>query len=460
MVQRIFRRGLGVAPGLLEAAVGPPQAIAPSKPAIFLPADQYLHRGAPTEWWWHVGTLNAGERVFGFEINAAAFSDRGYAFSQIMLTDVANGKHYQRSTTYLPPVAVDFGNWAEHDPTRDWHVGLGSVSNRLSAIQVTNRGGGYSATKPPTITISGGGGSQAQACAVVGDGTSDIAGGEITSIELTNPGRGYTSAPQVIIAEDSGRGAAAEAIHSYVTMDAAWGDPTQNMAVTALLNDEATGTEVYFDLMMSQQGPPFLVWGTGALPLRPPGSGTHLQTNNYYYSLPRLAAKGTITIVPAKSASTVARETLQVTGTTWMDHEYGFFGSASQPVKWILQDAQLNNGWVLSNFTLGATFELGKTVPSFATLQDPSGQISTALSLLTPIGKTWTSPQSGLTYFMEFKIDIIDFAHPTTLTIKSLVDDQEFPSGPGNGVYEGVAAATGTFGGQNVSGTAWNEQAL
>jgi predicted secreted hydrolase len=456
MVQTIFHRGLSIAPNLLEEAFRRAHAAAAAKPAIFLPADQYMHRGAPTEWWWHVGTLKAGERVFGFEINAAAFSDRGYAFSQIMLTDVANARHYQRTTTYLPPVAVDFANWAEHDPTRDWHVGLGSVSNRLSAIRVTNPGSGYSATKPPTITISGGGGSQAQAYAVVGDK------GEITNIWLTNPGRGYTSAPRVTISEESGRGAAAEAFHSYVTMDAAWGDPTQNMAVTALLNDEATGTEVYFDLMMSQQGPPFVVWGTGVLPLRPPGSGTHLQTNNYYYSLARLAVQGTITIGPANGASGIARETLQVTGTTWMDHEYGSFGSASQPVKWILQDAQLNNGWVLSNFTLGAMFELGKTVLSFATLQDPNGKISTALSLLTPIGRTWTSPKSGRTYFMEFKIDLIDFAHPATLTIKSLVDDQEFPpsSGSANGVYEGVAAATGTFGGQTVSGTAWNEQAL
>jgi predicted secreted hydrolase len=437
----MFRRGLGVA-HLPSAAAGPPQAIAPGKSAIFLPADQYLHRGAPTEWWWHVGTLKAVDRVFGFEINAASFPSYGYAFSQIMLTDVANAKHYQRTTSHMPPVAVDFDNWAEHDPTKDWHVGLGSISNHLSAIQVVNPGSGYSAT--PTVTISGGGGSQARAYAVVAEG-------KITGVVLINPGRGYTSAPRVMISDASGHGAAAKAIRSYVTMDAAWGDPTQNMAITALLVDDATGTDVHFDLMMSQQGPPFLVWGTGAGPILPPSSGTHLQTNNYYYSLPRLAAKGTITI---------AGEAFQVAGTTWMDHEYGFFGSASQPVKWILQDAQLDNGWVLSNFTMGSKFELGKTVLSFVTLQDPNGVMYFGPSALTPTGKTWTSPISGLTYFMELKIEIADIGHPTTLTIKSLVEGQEFPSGPGDGVYEGVATTSGTFRGQPVSGTAWNEQAL
>jgi|SRR5579871_4148088 len=453
MIENVLRRGPGVAPSLLPAAAVTPQLIPAGKPAIFLPADQYLHRGAPTEWWWHIGTLKAGERVFGFEINAAGFSDRGYAFSQIMLSDVANARHYQRSTTYWPPVGVDFDNWAQHDPTRDWHVGLGSVANRLSAIKVTNPGSGYSDKAPPTVAISGGGGSQAQAYAVV-------ANGGIASINVTNPGRGYTSAPQVAIAGGSGQGAAAEAIHSYVTMDAAWGDPTQNMAITALLVDDATGTEVYFDLMMSQQGPPFPVWGTGVLPLKPPDNGTHLQTNNYYYSLTRLAATGTISIVPAKGASGIARETLPVAGTTWMDHEYGSFGSASQPVKWILQDAQLDNGWVLSNFALGSKFELGDRVRSFVTAQDPDGKMYVAPSWLTPTGETWTSPKTGVTYFLEFEIEIEELLHPkTTLTIKSLLKDQEFPSGPGAGVYEGVAAATGTFRGQKVSGTAWNEQA-
>ena len=59
---------------------------------------------------------------------------------------------------------------------------------------------------------------------------------------------------------------------------------------------------------------------------------------------------------------------------------------------------------------------------------------------------------------MQFKIDIPAFAG--SLNISSLVDAQEFPSGRGAGVYEGIAAASGTFSGQPVSGTAWNEQAL
>jgi predicted secreted hydrolase len=443
MIMRHFERGLHATPDIAASTSGSPVPIPASKSAIFLPADQYLHRGAPTEWWWHVGTLQSGDRIFGFEINAAAFSDRGYAFSQVMLTDVANAKHYQRTTLYTPPVGVDFDNWAQHDVTKDWHVGLGSACNCLSAIEVTNPGSGYSAT--PVISISGGGGTQGQAYATVLDG-------KIVAIAVSNPGRGYTSAPKITITDRTGTGATAQAVHSYVTMDAPWGDPTKGMAVVALLMDQASNTEIYFDLMLSQQGPPFIVWGTGVgAILLPPSRGTHLQTNNYYYSLTRLAALGSITIGGEKFA---------VSGRTWMDHEYGYFGTSAKPVKWVLQDAQLDNGWTLSNFAVlgDGPPKLNQPTPSLVTLQDPAGAMYFQIALVTPVGNTWTSPASGITYFMQFKIDIPAFA--ASLNISSLVDAQEFPSGKGAGVYEGVAAATGTFAGKPVSGTAWNEQAL
>jgi lipocalin-like protein len=120
----------------------------------------------------------------------------------------------------------------------------------------------------------------------------------------------------------------------------------------------------------------------------------------------------------------------------------------------------LDNGWTLSNFaTLGdGPPKLNQPTPSLVTLQDPAGAMYFQIALLTPVGRTWTSPESGITYFMQFKIDIPAFT--ASLNISSLVDGQEFPSGSGAGVYEGVAAASGTFAGKPVSGTAWNEQAL
>lgn len=101
-----------------------PVPVPPSEVVLHLPKDQYLHIGAPTEWWWHTGTLKAGGRVFGFEINTAAFYPLG--FFQVMLTDVENQKHYQL-TSLIPGIK----DWAESDPSKDWWVkqtGLDGVS--------------------------------------------------------------------------------------------------------------------------------------------------------------------------------------------------------------------------------------------------------------------------------------------------------------------------------------------
>jgi predicted secreted hydrolase len=409
--------------------------------AISLPDDQYAHPGAPTEWWWHIGTLKAGDRVFGFEINAASFVGQGgYAFTQIMLTDVANSRHFQRTTLFLQP-NFSCATWAEHDPGKPWFVALGSPSNVLSSIAVSNRGSGY--TSAPEVQISGGGGNNASASA-----TLDASGG-VASIELWNSGEGYTSAPTITLTDGGGSGATAVALQSYINMNAPVGQPTQNMAIKAQTVDENTGTVISFDLLMSQQGPPFVVLGSGKIPI-PNTCGSELQTNNFYYSLTNLQASGTIAI---------GDETFPVTGVTWMDHEYGAFTAAGKSVKWILQDMQLDNGVSISNFTLSSP-ELGQETSSIATVQYPGTPSVWVLTKTTP-QKPWTSPRTGKTYFMELLVTmergLIPWWPDAQLTVTSLIDDQEFPS-TGGAIYEGVARASGTFNGKQVSGTAWNEQ--
>ena len=271
-------------------------------PAISLPADHYMHRGAPTEWWWHVGTLRdtASDSVFGFEINAASLGS--FAMTQVMLTDVAKQVHYSRTARHVPPVDFDPATWAEHDVTRDWHVELGSEGSALSGIEVVSGGDGFSADGDDLeIIIVGGGGS-------LGDAVPIIENGTVIAVKLLNPGRGYKSPPTVELRGGGGRGAVLRAVHSYVSMDAAWGDPTQRMAIRAYMEDEHTHTPVTFDLTVTRTGLPFLVWGTGvfAFPLH---GGTHLEDNNYYYSLTRLTTEGSIT---------VNSEKFIVTGTTWM----------------------------------------------------------------------------------------------------------------------------------------------
>lgn len=90
----------------------------PTAAAITLPADQYAHPGAPTEWWWHVGTLRTVDgREFGFEVNACGAAGLG-VFTEIAIADVKNQVHYQIVNDHLGFT----GSWAETDPEKPWYV--------------------------------------------------------------------------------------------------------------------------------------------------------------------------------------------------------------------------------------------------------------------------------------------------------------------------------------------------
>lgn len=416
-----------------SASTGP-QPVPASNVALTMPDDLYLHPGAPTEWWWHIGTLRAGDRTFGFEINTASFAKDGFAFTQIMLSDIEHQRHYQRTTPYLPPVAFDSQTWAQSDVSEDWYARLGDANNRFGGIQVIDPGRGY--TTAPQVTVSGdgtGGTAMAQL---------DATGG-VSAVVITNPGTGYTTAPQITIAGD-GAGATATAFPTYVSMRAPAADPTRDMRVQALLTDDPSMTPVEFDLTFSQEGRPFYVWGTGEN-----GPGEGLQENNYYVSLTRMHASGTITL---------DGETFAVEGVTWMDHEYGAFGTAANPVKWILQDMQLDNGFSVSNAGVledGAAPQLDVAMDGYVTLQNADGDLYLEDSRVTPLGPTWTSPVSGATYFTQFRVEIPSFE--AEIVVSTLLDGQEFPI-PGSPVYEGVATAKGTFQGADVIGDAWIEQ--
>ena len=108
-------------------------------PAIHLPKDQYAHAGAPTEWWWHVGTLKevGTGRLFGFEINATKMWTG--ALTQVSITDVSNSKYYQKFVV-IDKCPTD---WAQTDSTKDWYV-------KLKGSDFTTGGGDIQMTSPQT----------------------------------------------------------------------------------------------------------------------------------------------------------------------------------------------------------------------------------------------------------------------------------------------------------------------
>lgn len=69
--------------------------------------------------------------------------------------------------------------------------GASSAGGSVISITITNGGSGYT-RGPPTLQITGGGGSGATA-------TCTVLSGSINSVTVTNGGSGYTSVPTVII---------------------------------------------------------------------------------------------------------------------------------------------------------------------------------------------------------------------------------------------------------------------
>jgi predicted secreted hydrolase len=418
-----------------SSAAGAPTPVPPSKVVLSLPKDMYLHPGAPTEWWWSIGTLHSGSRVFGFELNAASFiGNGGFAFSQLSLTDVKNGRHYERTTPYLRGPAFNGSTWAQSNPRKNWYARLGSPTQQLSGVQVDKPGNGYTQAR---VSFQGDGRGAS------GYAKLDRKGG-IAQILVTNPGTGYTKPPMVLIS-GNGTGAKATAFNSWFSAQAPASNPTRNVHIRAVLIDSRTMKKVTYDLTFSQVGHPFWVFGTGVDPL-----ATHfsVKDNNYYFSLTHLQAKGTITF---------GGKTYRVHGETWMDHEYGKFGAADHPVQWILQDFQLKNGWSVSSFGIvakGKRPQLNVPFQGFATVQSPDGKMYFVPSSATPIEQTWRSPQTGKTYFTKLRVKIPDF--DANMVATSLVKSQEFPGAAP--VYEGVATAKGTFAKRPTTAQAWIEE--
>ncbi len=224
-----------------------PEPVPDENVVLAMPKDMYRHNGAPTEWWWHIGTLRAGDRVFGFEVNAASFTGQSFAMTQISLSDVEGEQHYDHTQLYAPkPVGVfDVASWAEGDPGKDWYAKLGDASWAVGGFVVTAAGSGY--TSSPEVRIEGGGGSGASAIAV------PDAGGGIGTILLASPGSGYTSTPTVTLVGGGGSGATAVAVRNAAHMTAPQADPTKDIRVQSVFTDEETLSEIEFDLTFSSR---------------------------------------------------------------------------------------------------------------------------------------------------------------------------------------------------------------
>ncbi len=167
----------------------------------------------------------------------------------------------------------------------------------------------------------------------------------------------------------------------------------------------------------------------------------------YYYSRTRLETSGTVTIAGVPR---------QVTGTSWMDHQWGDFTTLG--IGWDWLSLNLDDG---SDLTISVVWEqdgrepidsYGTYVPAGSPpLNLPGSEIS-----LEPAG-TWTSADTGGVYPMnwELRVDSLGF----DLALTPTMEDAEFALSAFVPIiyWEGSVSAMGTKDGGPVAGRGFVE---
>lgn len=191
-----------------------------------------------------------------------------------------------------------------------------------------------------------------------------------------------------------------------------WQVQAQNADATELVIQADSG-EVSVDFALHQAKPPALQGDNGLSPKNDePGNAS------YYYSLPLLETSGTLT---------VGDQSFEVSGTTWMDHEFSTSALGGDALGWDWFGLQLddNRQMMLGQIRLAT----GGREPAFGGLfieADGSTRYLSADDFTIESTSTWTSPHSGATYPAGWKIAVDTGSDdPLNITLTPLIADQE-----------------------------------
>lgn len=190
---------------------------------------------------------------------------------------------------------------------------------------------------------------------------------------------------------------------------------------------------------------PLVIHGTGGISRK----GAETGQASHYYSFTRLATEGIVTI---------GQDHIAVTGTGWMDHEFGSADLAHDLAGWDWFSLQLANDTELMLYRLRR--DDGSADPaSSGTLVFADGRTQ-PLSLsdvqLEPLA-FWTSPQSGARYPSRWRLSSRSLNLDVEIT--PLLAEQELITRRSTQVtyWEGAVQVTGTLSGRVISGQGYVE---
>jgi predicted secreted hydrolase len=164
--------------------------------------------------------------------------------------------------------------------------------------------------------------------------------------------------------------------------------------------------------------------------------GTTPGNASYYYSLPRMATDGTITL---------DGRTYTVNGLSWMDHEWG---------TWAFDEGQVGWDWFGLQLDDGRDLMWGQLRRDDGSLDVAYGSISNSDGTTTPLHRTdlsitaidtWTSPQTGVQYPSRWRVELLK--ENLTLEVVPRIADQELLLGRFT-YWEGSVLVEGSVHGQ------------
>ncbi|MEP6891498.1 MAG: lipocalin-like domain-containing protein, partial [Nitrospirota bacterium] len=235
-------------------------------------------------------------------------------------------------------------------------------------------------------------------------------------------------------------GAAQDRLHAWIDR---WRAESPSAAPDTQILEAAEG-DLAIRLTVSSEKPP-VVHGTNGISRKGPliGQASH------YYSFTRLATTGTLT---------VGGESFEVTGTSWMDHEFGSADLDKDLVGWDWFCLQLDDQRELMLYRLRRAD--GSADPaSSGTLIDRDGQGHHLLLgdfTLEPTSY-WTSPTSKARYPQRWRLTIP--SQQLSLELIPRMADQELSPKRSTQVtyWEGAVETTGTAQGKPIRGQGYME---
>ncbi len=199
-------------------------------------------------------------------------------------------------------------------------------------------------------------------------------------------------------------------------------------------------SDYYLDLQAVSTRPPVLHQGVGLISLGTAG-------DIFYYSRTRLDVTGTVA---------TAGEHRPVTGSAWMDHQWG--EATLQKVGWDWASVQLDDG---SDLMAVQVWDPSDRIPfaGYGTLVSADGSVLTLAQNDVSITsrRTWTSPVSGVAYPSGWTLTVPSL--DLSLDLDPVLVASEFAGSRYTpaAYWEGEARATGTRQGRSIGGRGFVE---